>query len=286
MRELLDENLRLREELSNLDVQLRQSAHYESERRIESQRFRTIMENNRSGILLLNPKGEISELVCPVFEFPVEQLAGRSVASLMPVGSSERFQADLQFLLRNPGAEIHAEYEILLHSGLIRQIDTIITDRLNDPSVHALVVNYRDISDLKQSAARVELLASIVESSDSAIVSVGFEGTVLSWNSGAVDLYGYQASEMLGASIALLQWPGSPDEESQLRQRIQAGEMVRSLKTLRRHKSGAVVPVRLNLAPLRNFRGRLIGCSYTSTLLGGPDALELLDALPASAVSG
>jgi PAS domain S-box-containing protein len=286
MRELLEENLRLREELSSLDVQLRQAAHIESELRMEAQRFRTIMENNRSGILLLTPRGEIGELICPVFGFSTEQLAGREVTARMPAESAGRFAEDLQFLLRNPGAEIHSEYEIYVQSGQTRQIDAIITDRLNDPAVHALVVNYRDISDLKQSAARVELLASIVESSDNAIVSVDFAGKVMSWNAGAVDLYGYQANEMVGSLINLLQWPHLPDEEEQLRQRIQAGEVVRSLKTLRRHKSGAALPVRLKFAPLRNFRGQLIGCSYTSSHLGGPDARELLDSLPAAAVSG
>jgi PAS domain-containing protein len=47
-------------------------------------------------------------------------------------------------------------------------------------------------------------LASIVESSDDAIFAMSLGGTVLSWNSGAQEMYGYDAAEIVGKPASLL----------------------------------------------------------------------------------
>lgn len=53
------------------------------------------------------------------------------------------------------------------------------------------------------------LLASIVESSDDAIVGITLEGTIFTWNRGAEEIYGYLAGEVLGKpSSTVLPFPG------------------------------------------------------------------------------
>jgi signal transduction histidine kinase/DNA-binding NarL/FixJ family response regulator len=57
------------------------------------------------------------------------------------------------------------------------------------------------------------LLASIVESSDDAIVSKNLEGIIMSWNQGAERLFGYTAAEVIGKSINMLIPPDHIEEE-------------------------------------------------------------------------
>jgi PAS domain S-box-containing protein len=73
----------------------------------------------------------------------------------------------------------------------------------------------------------VALLASIVDSSDDAIVSKTLDGTITStsWNRAAERMYGYSAEEIASKSISLLIAEGS-DEMVRILGEIAAGKRV------------------------------------------------------------
>jgi PAS domain S-box-containing protein len=131
-----------------------------------------------------------------------------------------------------------------------------------------LLVNRRLIFDLekdilarKDAEAKNARLAAIVESSDDAIISKTLQGTILSWNQGAVKTYGYTAAEMVGASISVLNPPGYPDDIHTLLDKVGSGQLVSHYETLRQRKDGQVIDMSLSVSPILDAAGNIIAAS-------------------------
>jgi len=69
-------------------------------------------------------------------------------------------------------------------------------------------------------------LASIVESSDDAIISKSLDGIITSWNRGAERLYGYTSEEAVGQHISLIAPPDLPDEIPNIMEKLRRGERI------------------------------------------------------------
>jgi two-component system, chemotaxis family, CheB/CheR fusion protein len=118
-----------------------------------------------------------------------------------------------------------------------------------------------DITDRKHAERYGLHLASIVESSDDAIVSKDLDGIVLTWNRGAERLFGYSSAEVVGKSITILIPSDRRMEEGRILERIRRGERVDHYETVRRHKDGSLVDISLTVSPIKDSAGRIIGAS-------------------------
>jgi PAS domain S-box-containing protein len=108
---------------------------------------------------------------------------------------------------------------------------------------------------------RLAVLASIVESSDDAIISKDMAGTLRSWNAGAERLFGYKAQEVIGQTGTILIPSDLLDEELVILGRILEGEHVKPYETIRQRKDGTLVPVSLTVSPVKDSSGKIMGVS-------------------------
>jgi PAS domain S-box-containing protein len=118
--------------------------------------------------------------------------------------------------------------------------------------------------EAKEQAARIaasRLLASIVESSNDAIVSKTLDGTIRSWNHAAELLFGYTAAEAVGKPITLIIPADRAKEEEEIVRRIGAGERVDHFETVRVRRDGTMVDVSLTISPILDERGHVVGAS-------------------------
>ena len=107
-------------------------------------------------------------------------------------------------------------------------------------------------------------LASIVESSDDAILTINLDGIITSWNTGAERLYGYTAEEAIGKRTMMLIPLNRHDEEPAMLERIKRGEHVEHYETVRQRKQGQLIDVSLTVSPIKNGQGKIIGASKIS----------------------
>ena len=105
------------------------------------------------------------------------------------------------------------------------------------------------------------ILASIVDSSDDAIVSKDMNGIIGTWNSGAERIFGYSADDAIGNPVLMLIPPELRAEEATILSRIRAGERVDHYETIRRRKDGTLIDVSLTVSPIRNAEGVIVGAS-------------------------
>jgi PAS domain S-box-containing protein len=111
------------------------------------------------------------------------------------------------------------------------------------------------------SVSASERLASVVESSDDAIISMDLSGVITTWNKGAQRIFDYTAEEMLGRPVVILIPPDRHDEETTILERIRRGERVDHYETVRHRKDGSSVNVSLTISPVKNAEGRIVGAS-------------------------
>ena len=119
----------------------------------------------------------------------------------------------------------------------------------------------RNLTEGKSAEQRLRSLASIVKSSDDAIVSKSLDGIIANWNKGAERIFGYTSEEAIGQPITIVIPADRQSEEREILTRIRRGERIDHYETIRRRKDGSLVVVSLSVSPVRNAEGQIIGAS-------------------------
>ena len=103
-----------------------------------------------------------------------------------------------------------------------------------------------------------EILQALIRSAPLAVVELGREGAVRTWNPAAERLFGWHADEVVGRSVPIV--PAEMEEEhARLREAALSGESIANLETKRRRKDGSVVDVAVSVSPLRGEGGSVRG---------------------------
>jgi len=145
----------------------------------------------------------------------------------------------------------------------------------------------REITERNRTAERMAFLASIVESSDDSIIGTDLDGTILSWNRGAEQLFGYTTGEVVGKHIVILFPQHLEGEYLKSLSRIRRQEQRERYESVRVRKDGTEIDVSVILSPIKDTIGRLRGVSaiYREITRRKKTESELLLAKQAAEVS-
>ncbi len=134
--------------------------------------------------------------------------------------------------------------------------------------VSGCVLIFRDVSERRQWEKRqadrllsARLLASIVESSDDAIISKSLDGIIQTWNAAAERLFGHTSEEAVGRHISLVIPPDRIAEEDRIIATLKTGTRIEHFETERIRKNGQRILVSLTVSPIRDDAGVVIGAS-------------------------
>ena len=134
--------------------------------------------------------------------------------------------------------------------------------------VSGCVLIFRDVTEQRRlqrerasqlHTARV--LASIVESSDDAIISKSLDGVIQSWNAAAERLFGHTAEHAIGRHISLIIPPERIAEEDEIISSLKAGKPIEHYETERLRSDGRRIFVSLTISPINDEAGQVVGAS-------------------------
>ncbi|MGV3485234.1 MAG: PAS domain S-box protein [Planctomycetaceae bacterium] len=160
----------------------------------------------------------------------------------------------------------------VIHTGDSDEVD-IHVDRLNqywiarispygdDDAITGAVLTVIDLSKLAARLQDNQWLASIVQSTDDAIISRDRDNRIVTWNAGAEELFGYSAQEAIGQDCSLIVPAEQEIDHSQALRILQKGGHFDHFDSIRRTKCGRLINVSVRLSPVYDDDRRVVGMS-------------------------
>lgn len=198
-----------------------------------------------------------------LYGFTAQEAVGHSVpALLVPPGmpnDTAEISAKISAGERVEGYETRRQHK----DGTILEVSLTVSP-IHDAAGRLIGLSTiaRDVQAANRRTRDAARLASIVETSGDAIMSVSPEGVYTSWNPAAERIFGYSAEEALGRTAGDLLIPDDqPDDAKESLRRVVQGELLIGQEARRTRSDGSPIDISLTISPLRDVEGRIIGAS-------------------------
>ncbi|MFI5456028.1 MAG: PAS domain S-box protein [Isosphaerales bacterium] len=231
----------------------------------DAQKLALIANRTHNGVVLADPQGRIewvNDGFTRITEYTFDEVIGRSPGSLLQGPETDRAIVEYTRAQIRKGEGFRVEMLNYAKSGR-KYWAAIEIEPIHDALgrlIHFMAIE-ADVTERKQAEQDRNRLATIVESSDDAIIGMDLEGVVTSWNAGAERIFGYQADEMVGRMITYLSPPEREHEDPPILEKLRLGERVEHFESVRIAKDGRSIDVSLTMSPIKDHSGRIIGVS-------------------------
>jgi len=178
----------------------------EEDRRRSEARFRALVENSSDGIALMDAQGNIhysSPAISRILGYSVEEILGINVFTLMHPDDVLEGRRRLMTILNNQAALVAMPDLRYRHAdGSWRCLEVLRTNRLDDPAVHAIVVNFRDVTERNHALETAERLQRryelILNSIADGVEELNANGIVTFENKAAASMLGWEPHDLIG----------------------------------------------------------------------------------------
>lgn len=194
------------------------------------------------------------------YGMPREEIYGRHVTELMPPAFREQILNGIKQVMQGRETSCEIAMEFLSHGECIMNV-LFLPHEGTDGSIQGFFVVLSDVTGQKHFQQKLQQLASIVESSEDAIIGTTLEGVITSWNQGAERIYGYVAGEIIGCHLITLAPPAYRSEIWSVIHGIRQGLRVQPYDTITRKKDGDLLHVSILVSPVRDIDGETVGLS-------------------------
>ena len=206
--------------------------------RQSEERFRALVENSTDGIILLDAHQRVvyaGPSTSRILGYSSDELVGQELSHLVIGDDQPVVRSLLESVLGESRKTRTVQFRMKHKDDSWRWIEATANNQLNEPSIHSLVLNYRDVTDRKwieEALSKSEAeYRNLFERANDAILIIDPEGmVVLEANTRACDLYGYPKEGLVGRSFrSLTTEPNRLDEQIRQLLRDQVGQNYESV---------------------------------------------------------
>lgn len=235
--------------------------------RESEERLRAIFAQSAAGIALGDLSGKlisVNDHFCQIVGRPRDELIGIRMQDITFADDLPENQRLLTHMVET-GESFEIEKRYVRGDGSLvwvsNSVSAIRDDKGNMSQAVAISV---DIGERRHAQEIERHLASMIASSNDAILAIDLDMKITSWNAAAEKLYGYSEEEAVGQTVLMLVPDERRDEEPTILTQIKAGKIVEPYETQRRRKDGRLVEVLLSVSPICDTNGNVIGASKTA----------------------
>ena len=233
--------------------------------KINESRFKSLTESGTDMISLYDKNFKTIYRSAAAFELTgrndEELNNSKSILEYLHPDDYTRLQPKIKTLVSTKGQKIFDKFRWRHVDGHYTWLEGTLTNLLHDENIRAIVSNMRNISEDIKLRESQSLLASIVDSTNDAVISCSIEGKITSWNKGAENLLGYTAQEVMGDLFRLFIPTNLIQYESNLIEKARKGICFTQIQTKRIKKNGEIIDVSLTMSPILNDSKEVIGIS-------------------------
>jgi diguanylate cyclase (GGDEF)-like protein/PAS domain S-box-containing protein len=228
----------------------------------EAARFQAaLLASVGQAVIAIDPQGLIlywNKAAEDMYGWSETEALNRQLAVLVPSASPEKLRDLIKASMEGTGWT--GDLLSQRRDGTIFPVLATQTPLFDEHGeLKALIGVSTDISERKKAEDAAKERSAIVESTPDGVLTIGLDGTILTWNRGAEELYGYGPEEIIGKNMSLLDTDEVADERLSAMTMIAVGETIRDFEIVRRRRDGSLVHVSLTGSPIYGDDGTVVG---------------------------
>jgi len=186
--------------------------------RIES-RYASLLANASDAFAIISPEG-VLQYASPaskrVLGYEPTDLVGRSALDFVHPRAVGNALKVIGRVSEKPGNQADIELSIQRAEGNWRWLSIVATNRMDDPVVSGIVLNFRDVTERRADENRIDMQARVLDEVQHAVMVTDSGGRVSYWNHAAEALFGWQATEVVGRRLSEIDLMADPARTAEL----------------------------------------------------------------------
>ena len=189
-----------------------------------------LIQHSSDAIALVDEQGTVlyaNPAAATMVGLPIADIIGSNVFQWVHEEDVPLFQKTFNQRLEEPGVPVRDSFRLRHSDGSWRFIESIGVNRLADPAIQGIIVNYRDVTDSRRAEEALRLgearFRQLTEQATDIIYNCDLLGRFTFFNPTAVKLLKYSKEELLGRHFLTLIRPDYQERALQFyeRQRLE-----------------------------------------------------------------